>query len=137
MHFTILTEGQKPPKFIIDGFETYAKRFSYPYTLSLKESKNIAPMLPPKGLIVALEVDGKQWDTPTLAQKITHWQQEHTEVIFLIGGPDGLPEALKKRAALLWSFSPLTFPHAFMRLLLAEQLYRACSILKQHPYHRA
>jgi 23S rRNA (pseudouridine1915-N3)-methyltransferase len=85
---------------------------------------------------VSLVVDGRRFGTEELAERLGRWQQDGRDVAFLIGGPEGLAPACLERSELRWSLSPLTFPHALVRVLLAEQLYRAWSILAGHPYHR-
>jgi len=93
--------------------------------------------LPKGAYIVALDVLGKAWDTPELSRRMGVWMQEHADVVLLVGGPDGLDDALLGEAHARWSLSPLTFPHPLVRVLLAEQIYRAWSLLNNHPYHRA
>ncbi len=92
----------------------------------------------PKGAaVVALEVGGKSWSTKQLAQNLDDWMSSGRDLALLVGGPDGLGVAARKAADQLWSLSPLTLPHPLVRVVLAEQLYRAWSILRNHPYHRA
>ncbi len=85
----------------------------------------------------ALDVKGKTWSTEQLSQQLQGWQQDGRDVSLLIGGPDGLSDACLKRADQCWSLSALTFPHPLVRIVMAEQLYRAWTILQHHPYHRA
>ena len=87
--------------------------------------------------VVALEVTGGPMSTEALAAWLKTRLREGGDVAFLIGGPDGLTSDCRKRAASSWSLSPLTFPHALVRVILAEQLYRAASLIAGHPYHRA
>jgi 23S rRNA (pseudouridine1915-N3)-methyltransferase len=87
--------------------------------------------------VVALEVTGRAMTTPGLAKWLAERRAGGRDLAFLIGGPDGLEAALKARADFHWSLSPLTFPHALVRVMVAEQLYRAQSLLQGHPYHRA
>jgi 23S rRNA (pseudouridine1915-N3)-methyltransferase len=87
--------------------------------------------------VVALEVGGRAWSTEALAQQLENWQHDGRDVSFLVGGPDGLHTSCRERADQQWSLSPLTLPHPLVRILLAEQLYRAWSITRNHPYHRA
>jgi len=86
--------------------------------------------------VVALEVAGKAFDTAGLAGMLEGWMRDGADVALLVGGPDGLAPACLERSRLQWSLSPLTLPHGLVRVLVAEQLYRAWSILKGHPYHR-
>ena len=87
--------------------------------------------------VVALDVLGKPWSTEQLAGQLADWQFQRCDYSLLIGGPDGLAPQCLARADLKWSLSPLTMPHPLVRILLAEQLYRAWSINAGHPYHKA
>ena len=87
-------------------------------------------------LVVALDVAGTCFDTAALAERLNDWLHSGRDVALLVGGPDGLAKECLARADLRWALSPLTFPHALVRVLIAEQLYRAWSILRGHPYHR-
>jgi len=86
--------------------------------------------------IIALDERGRDLSSAQLAQQLTQWQQEGRDVTFVIGGADGLDPDFVKRADLVLSFSPLTWPHQMVRIMLAEQLYRTTTILSGHPYHR-
>jgi 23S rRNA (pseudouridine1915-N3)-methyltransferase len=86
---------------------------------------------------VALDERGAALGTMDLVRRIERWRQAGRDVAFVVGGADGLPESVRRSADLAWSLSPLTLPHGLARVLLAEQLYRAVSILHNHPYHRA
>ncbi|HEY5719007.1 MAG TPA: 23S rRNA (pseudouridine(1915)-N(3))-methyltransferase RlmH, partial [Gammaproteobacteria bacterium] len=92
--------------------------------------------LPTGARVVALDVAGSAWDTPTLARQLERWRAGGSDVALLVGGADGLAPACLERAEQRWSLSPLTFPHMLVRVLVAEQLYRAWSLLSGHPYHR-
>jgi 23S rRNA (pseudouridine1915-N3)-methyltransferase len=87
--------------------------------------------------VIALDVRGRGWDTGELAIKLQDWLGSGRDVALLVGGPDGLSQACLDRADLAWSLSPLTFPHALVRVVVAEQLYRAWTINSGHPYHRS
>lgn len=87
--------------------------------------------------LVALDVAGRAPDTEGLARRLAGWLQEGRDVVFAIGGPDGLAPSVLGRAEWRWSLSPLTLPHGLARVVLAEQLYRAWTVLQGHPYHRA
>lgn len=86
--------------------------------------------------VVALNPVGPNWSTEKLAEKMTNWRSGSGKVDFLIGGPDGLSKKCLASVETTWSLSPLTFPHGLVRIILAEQLYRAWSIINHHPYHR-
>ena len=104
--------------------------------LRKKEGETIIEWLKKGGYMVALDERGKQFSSPSLAQVIQERANEGTKtLVFLIGGAFGLDEPVLQKANLQWSLSQLTFPHQLVRLILAEQLYRACTILKNEKYH--
>jgi len=86
--------------------------------------------------VVALAVEGKPWTTPQLASELENWRMQGGDVALLIGGPDGMTDEIMRLAKQRWSLSNLTLPHPLVRVLLAEQLYRAWTILQGHPYHK-
>ena len=86
--------------------------------------------------VVTLEVNGRPWDTPTLAKQLGDWQMDGRNVSLLIGGPEGLAPACLARADQRWSLSALTLPHPLVRIIVAEGLYRAWTLTQNHPYHR-
>lgn len=86
--------------------------------------------------VIALEVKGKNWSTEQLAKELSAWQMSGQDIVLLIGGPDGLSDSCRERADILWSLSALTLPHPLVRVLLTEQLYRAWSLMNNHPYHK-
>lgn len=151
----LLTVGNKMPAWVEAGFKDYAKRFTPACQLELveipaekrtkhadiprlmeREGEKLLAAIKPTHFIIALEVTGKAWSTPQLATQIQQWQRNGRNVDILIGGPDGLSTACLQKAELKWSLSPLTLPHPLVRIVVAEQLYRALSILQNHPYHR-
>ncbi len=93
--------------------------------------------LPENDHVVALEVGGRNWSTEQLADQLKNWQASGRDVSLLIGGPDGLARECQQRADQHWSLSSLTLPHPLVRIMVAEQLYRAWTVLQNHPYHRA
>ena len=101
------------------------------------EGEAILARLRPAERVVLLDERGRQFDSEGLAGKLSDWQTDGRDLCFVIGGPDGLSEACKKRADFSWSLSKLTLPHGLVRVLFAEQLYRARSLQSGHPYHRA
>ena len=156
MKIHLVAIGEKMPSWVSAGFEEYARRLPRECGLVLRElplatrgksgdplkwkreeAEAIRTVLPKGAYIVALDVLGKAWDTPELSRRLGVWMQEHSDVVLLVGGPDGLDETLLSEAHTRWSLSPLTFPHPLVRIVLAEQVYRAWSLLNNHPYHRA
>ncbi len=155
IHIRFMTVSNRPPAWISEGFAEYAKRLSSACRLELIEipvekrnnQKNMQPfidregekmlaLIKPGATVVALDLQGKLWSTQDLAGQLQGWMQEGKAVDFLIGGPDGLAAACLKRAQYRWSLSPLTLPHLLVRVLIAEQIYRAWTILQKHPYHK-
>lgn len=147
------------PAWIGAGFEEYARRMPREAPLAIREIKpaprssdsgaraverlleaehrNIAAALPARCCKVVLDERGVALSTKELAARIARWREAGRDVAFIIGGADGTAAALKQEADLLWSLSRLTLPHGLVRVVLAEQLYRAVSLLGGHPYHRA
>jgi 23S rRNA (pseudouridine1915-N3)-methyltransferase len=151
MRLTIAAVGRLSDGPALKLYRDYAARLSQLLTLKEVEDRRKLPAAQrlareaelllaaiPKGArIVALDERGKALSSPAFASLLAKWQSEGAgEVAFVIGGADGLDPGLKKRAALLLSLGPMTWPHLLCRALLAEQLYRAQSILQGHPYHR-
>jgi len=146
MRIAILSVGHKMPEWIQQGYEEYAKRMPPEARLELvevkpgrdkaEEGRRLLEALPARATLVALDERGKPLSTADLAKMLRGWMQDAVQPAFAIGGADGLDAAVKERAAMAWSLSPLTFPHQLVRVVLAEQLYRAWSILAGHPYHR-
>jgi 23S rRNA (pseudouridine1915-N3)-methyltransferase len=102
-----------------------------------EEAKAIAAQLPEGGIVVALDERGKTMGSEDFAKRLLRWRDDGKQTLsFVIGGADGLEPALVARADLTLSFSPMTWPHQMVRIMLAEQLYRATTILNGHPYHR-
>ncbi|MBS0613411.1 MAG: 23S rRNA (pseudouridine(1915)-N(3))-methyltransferase RlmH [Proteobacteria bacterium] len=154
MKCRIIAAGTRLPAWIGAGFHEYEKRLTRPIRLELKEialstrhadverarnreGEAMLQALRRDDHVVALEVGGRWMSTEQLAQWLQQRLALGTDIAFLIGGPDGLAAACRARAALQWSLSPLTFPHGLVRIMLAEQLYRAASLIAGHPYHRA
>lgn len=156
MKLVILAVGHKMPDWITNGFDEYAKRMPPELRIELKEIKpeqrssgrnadsvmaaekqRIEAALPKHARVVALDERGRDWTTMQLANALPGWQQDGRDVAFVIGGADGLAPEVKARAELMLRVSSLTLPHGMVRVLLAEQLYRAWSITQNHPYHRA
>lgn len=101
-----------------------------------KEGARMLGRLRPGELAVALDERGEQWTSRELAVQLARWREDHGQVALLIGGPEGFDPAVRRRASQAWSLSRLTLPHALVKLLVVEQLYRAVTIQKGHPYHK-
>jgi 23S rRNA (pseudouridine1915-N3)-methyltransferase len=155
MQLIVAAVGHKMPGWIEAGFQEYAKRMPPECRLVLKEIKpierssgknaetvmaqertRIEAALPKGGRVIALDEHGVHMTTVQLSQQLSTWQQQGGDVSFVIGGADGLDAEFKKNADMLLRLSNMTLPHALVRVILAEQLYRAWSILRNHPYHR-
>ena len=155
MQLIIAAVGHRMPAWIVSGFAEYAKRMPPECRLHLKEIKpverngsntsesamaqeriRIEAALPKGARVVALDERGRDLTSVQLSRELTVWQQDGRDVVFVIGGADGLDPEFKAQATLLLRISSLTLPHGIARVLLAEQLYRAWSITQNHPYHR-
>jgi 23S rRNA (pseudouridine1915-N3)-methyltransferase len=142
----ILSVGHKMPAWIQEGFQEYAKRMPAEMRVELvevkpgrdkaEEGRRLLEALPDRATLFALDERGKPFSTADLAKMMEGWKREAVQPAFAIGGADGLDESVKSRAAKTFSLSALTLPHQLVRVVLAEQLYRASSILAGHPYHR-
>lgn len=145
MKTQILMVGHKPPTWVEEGCQTYVKRCPANWQLTTKilspasksiEGQQILSQLKPKMHCVLLDVQGQAWSTETLAEQLNNWQHLGKDLTFIIGGADGVDQHVYAQAAQHWSLSKLTLPHHMARLVLVEQLYRAWTILTNHPYHR-
>ena len=101
------------------------------------EGVRVLAAVPRGALVVSLDGRGRAWSSEQLGQRLEHWRQQGRDLAFLIGGPEGHAPEVIAAADESWSLGPLTLPHMIVRLVLAEQLYRAASLLANHPYHRA
>ena len=152
MRAHLIAVGERMPAWVQDGFAEYTKRLSRELPLELievsaktrdpartmaEEGAALLAAIPNGTHVVALDGRGKPWSSEELAQQLARWRMQGKDLAFLVGGADGLvPEALA-RADQRWSLGPATLPHPLVRIILAEQLYRAMSMLSGHPYHRA
>lgn len=155
MRLNIVAIGQRMPSWITSGWAEYAKRFPRGFSMNLREvpaikrnrnadidsirqreGEALLAAVPPSSYLVALDEQGSQWSTSELATQMTEWMKTSRDVTFLVGGPEGLSAACRDQAETCWSLGKLTFPHPLVRVLLAEQLYRAWTITQNHPYHR-
>ncbi|GAB4118421.1 MAG: 23S rRNA (pseudouridine(1915)-N(3))-methyltransferase RlmH [Sideroxydans sp.] len=155
MKLLILAVGNRMPSWITAGFGEYAKRMprearielveikpeprttgKTPTQIMEAEAQRILAALPASAHCIALDEHGATTTTKQLAQQMRDWMQQGNDVAFIIGGADGLHDSIRQRARQLLALSALTLPHGMVRVLLAEQLYRAHSLLHNHPYHR-
>ncbi|KPK38193.1 MAG: 50S rRNA methyltransferase [Gammaproteobacteria bacterium SG8_47] len=155
MRIHLLSVGTRMPKWAELGFQEYAKRMPPENPLVLKEvasparartasvaermsmeGERLLAALPKTPLVIALDVGGELWSTQQLAAQLSAWLRGGRDVALLVGGPDGLDKICLDRAERRWSLSPLTLPHMVVRVVVAEQLYRASTLLRNHPYHR-
>lgn len=155
MRVKIVAVGTRLPGWQQQGFQEYAKRLPRECALVLseipaaargkgrptrqmieKESDRMLAALAANDYVIALDQPGAQYTTEDLAGLLETWLGQGRDLAMLIGGADGLSDACRSRADLRWSLSDLTLPHGLVRVLVAEQIYRAWSLLRGHPYHR-
>ncbi|KQR13693.1 MULTISPECIES: 23S rRNA (pseudouridine(1915)-N(3))-methyltransferase RlmH [Xanthomonas] len=156
MKCRLIATGERAPAWVAQGFAEYQKRLSHWMPLELveiepglrgkgrdgqraidDEGRRVIAALPKNAHVVALDVPGRPLSSEQLAQRMEHWRGQGRDLAFLIGGPEGHAAEVLKNANESWSIGPLTLPHMLVRLIVAEQLYRAAAMLANHPYHRA
>ena len=153
MRAFLIAVGDRMPSWVQEGCAEYVKRLSRDLPLQLVEvshrSRNrdaaramadeaaaMTAAIPRNAHVIALDGRGSPWSSEELASQLAGWRMLGKDIAFLIGGPDGLAAALLERADQRWSLGPATLPHPLVRIVVAEQLYRAVSQLGNHPYHR-
>ena len=155
MRLRIIAVGTKMPLWVDTGYQEYAKRLPREMAVEMvelplgprgknastdkaiaKEGEAMLAAIGANDRVIALDVLGKPWSTSQLANNLADWRMDGRHCSLLIGGPDGLSPQCLQRAEAKWSMSALTLPHPLVRIVLIEQLYRACSILNNHPYHK-
>jgi 23S rRNA (pseudouridine1915-N3)-methyltransferase len=155
MKLIVVAVGVRMPRWVNEAFDDYAKRMPRTARLELAEvrpeprtqgrtveqmlaleAERIAAAVPDRSKTVALDERGRELTSASLANWLGRRIEDGIDTAFLIGGPDGLAESLKKKADSVMRLSAMTLPHGLARVLLAEQLYRAMSIIRGHPYHR-
>ena len=155
MNIHLIAVGDRMPRWVQEGYQEYARRMPPESALKLveisarhrgknadiaritrDEGRAMLAAIPGGSRVVALEVKGRAWSTEDLSRQLDNWMGSGQDVCLLVGGPEGLASECRERADQLWSLSPLTLPHPLVRVVVAEQLYRAWSILRNHPYHR-
>jgi 23S rRNA (pseudouridine1915-N3)-methyltransferase len=155
LNIELLAAGTKSPDWVAVGFREYQKRLPRDWQLNLREirvskrhkGESVEKLRKEEGdrmlksvksgsRLIALDSRGSLWSTQTLAEKLQKWQMAFSQIQLMVGGPDGLSNECLEAATDTWSLSKLTFPHFIVRILIAEQIYRAWSILNNHPYHK-
>ncbi len=155
MRLHLISVGTRMPAWVNDAYHDFARRLPHECGLQLREieagkrgkntdikrlitgeGERMLAAIPKNALCIALDVNGRQWSSERLASSLTEWMASGDDVALLVGGADGLAQACLQRATLRWSLSQLTLPHMLVRVVLAEQLYRAWSIGRGLPYHR-
>lgn len=155
MKLRLLAVGHKMPAWVEQGVAEYSKRLPADCSLEVveippgyrakntpkekamqQEAEAIAKAIRPQDHVIALDVKGKAWSTEQLAENLGQWRMQGGDVALIVGGPDGLTADILALAKQRWSLSALTLPHPLVRVLLAEQLYRAWTVLQGHPYHK-
>lgn len=155
MKIYLIAVGNRMPDWVNTAYAEYTRRMPKECQLNLleinpgqrgknadtaramkAEAEKMHAAIPQGAKVIALDVKGQQWSTEKLATQLSAWMQDGRDVALLVGGPEGLDATCLSMAEQRWSLSSLTFPHPLVRVVLAEQLYRAMSILKNHPYHR-
>lgn len=155
MQIHLIAVGHKMPGWVVDGYQEFTKRLPSECRLKLVEiapgrrskgsdvkraiqgeSQKMIKAIPKGARVIALDERGTAWTTRQLATQFEEWLAAGCDIALLVGGPDGLSDECHRRAVQQWSLSPLTLPHALVRVVVAEQLYRAWSVMKGHPYHR-
>ena len=155
MKCRLIAAGTRLPEWVNTGFGEYQTRLRAPLALELleipvatrragenperavaREGSNMLAAIGPKDYVVALEVEARSMSTQGLSEWFAERLRDGRPIAMLIGGPDGLSPACRERADQRWSLSPLTLPHGLVRVVVAEQIYRAMSVLAGHPYHR-
>lgn len=156
MRIHLIAVGDKMPDWVTRGYREYARRLSTDCRLQLieippgrrgrsrdvtravrDEGERMLAALPKSSRVLALDVGGRAWSTEQLAGQLREWLAGGRDLSLLVGGPEGLAPECLARAEQRWSLGPLTLPHPLVRVVIAEQLYRAWSIVHNHPYHRA
>lgn len=156
MKARLIAVGERAPHWVAEGYAEYEKRLSHWLPLELveiapgqrgkhrdaaraihDEGARVVAALPKSGHVVVLDGRGRQYSSEQLAQRLEHWRGQGRDLAFLVGGPEGHAAEVLAQADEQWSLGPLTLPHMLVRLVVAEQLYRAAALLANHPYHRA
>jgi 23S rRNA (pseudouridine1915-N3)-methyltransferase len=155
MQINLISVGNKMPGWVKQGYDEYAKRMPRECELVLREitpgkrgknfdvartvqdeGERMIAAIPKDTHVVTLDIQGKPWSTSELSQALQRWMEGGRHIALLVGGPEGLADSVRQLADESWSLSRMTLPHPLVRIVVAEQIYRAWSILHNHPYHR-
>lgn len=152
MELRVVAVGTRMPPWVADGWKEYARRLPPHLQLNLRavesanklppaaakrsEGEHLLAALPGRAHAIALDGGGKPWSTEALAGRLEQWLEHGDPMAFLIGGAEGLDRPVLAQCRERWSLGPLTLPHMLVRVIVAEQLYRAWTVLQGHPYHR-
>ena len=155
MQINLISVGHRMPSWVQQGYDEYAKRMPRECELVLKEiasgkrgkNSDVTKIVKDEGErmikavsartnVVVLDILGKSWSTQELSLAMKRWMESGQNIALMVGGPEGLADSVRDSATESWSLSRLTFPHPLVRVVVAEQLYRAWSLLNNHPYHR-
>ena len=156
MHIRLIAVGDRQPSWVDTAFKNYSQRLPQQWqfrleliataprtrntdakTAKIAEGQKVLAKIKAPECVVVLDERGKEFSSQELAARLDDWQSDGRDLVFVIGGPDGLSEECMDRADLRWSLSRLTLPHGLARVMFAEQLYRAWSLTTGHPYHRS
>ena len=156
MHIRLIAVGDRQPSWVDDAFDSYTQRLPRQWKFRLDaiatsqrsknknpsaavtaEGQNVLNMLKTAEHVVVLDERGTEMSSLGLAEKLSTWQTSGQDLSFVIGGPDGVSQALTARSDFRWALSRLTLPHGLARVLFVEQLYRAWTVSTAHPYHRS
>lgn len=153
MRLLLIGVCERTPGWVREGVDDYVRRLRPPFSwreidlpltkgqpeparARAEQASRLLAAVPKGALRVVLDERGEALDSRSFARRLAGFQQQASQLAMVVGGPDGLDESVRAGASLVWSLSPLTLPHALVRVLVAEQLYRAQSLLSGHPYHR-
>ena len=153
MKIRLLCVGTRVPEWVAEGYATFARRLPKDNALVLEqvpaarrqsdirrciedEGERLLGRISHDECVIALDERGSAWSSVVLSQKLAAWRRDGRDVVLLVGGADGLSDKCMARAGESWSLSAATLPHALVRVVVAEQIYRAWTLLTGHPYHR-
>ncbi|MCU7892191.1 MAG: 23S rRNA (pseudouridine(1915)-N(3))-methyltransferase RlmH [Candidatus Thiodiazotropha sp. (ex Ustalcina ferruginea)] len=156
MNIYLISVGNRMPGWVVEGYQEYARRMPAECALHLieigpghrgknadisrtvrDEGERMQKAIPKGCQVLALDLSGTAMSTEQLSAKLETWMADSRDLALLVGGPEGLAADCLQKAQGRWSLSPLTLPHPLVRVVVAEQLYRAWSLMRNHPYHRA